>query len=124
MPPTGRQVPTPATPGGSPPALDTLLTELRVLETGDRLLALYDLGLDACARASGERLTAVLQELISTLDFQRYPEVAEGFHRIYTFCLEQAVAGGFDRAAFVLQDLRGTLLQASPGRSEDAAASA
>ena len=49
----------------------------------------------------------VLEELISSLDFQ-YADIADGFNRLYTYCLEQTAEDAFDRVQFILQDLRDT----------------
>lgn len=95
----------------APVTFDMVITELRVLSTSDRLLGLYELGIDGCAAKHVDQVTAVLQELIGALDFE-YADIAEGFHRLYTYCLEQTREGAFDRVAFILQDLRDTLLRA------------
>lgn len=95
----------------APVTFDMVITELRVLSTSDRLLGLYELGIDGCAAKQVDQVTAVLQELIGALDFE-YADIAEGFHRLYTYCLEQARESAFDRVAFILQDLRDTLLRA------------
>jgi hypothetical protein len=95
---------------------DLLITELRVLPTHDRLLGLYDLALEGCAAGSVEQVRAVLVELIAALDFT-YAEIAEAFHELYGYCLAQARRGALDRVAFVLKDLRATLLQAPPGEN-------
>lgn len=95
----------------APVTYDMVITELRVLSTSDRLLGLYELGIDGCASGSTDQVSAVLNELIGALDFE-YADIAEGFHRLYTYCLEQTRDGAFDRVAFILQDLRDTLLRA------------
>ncbi len=99
-------------------AVDTIITELRVLDTTDRLLGLYELGLHACAAREPEYVKTVLEELIGCLDFMHYAEIAEGFHRIYSYCLGEADRGEFERVAFVLEDLRNTLVRAA---TDDAA---
>lgn len=91
--------------------LEHVIAELRAVGTGDRLLGLYELGIEGCAQHRAEQVKAVVEELIGTLDFE-YADIAEGFHRIYTYCMQQAGAGEFDRVAFVLEDLRDTLLRA------------
>lgn len=96
---------------GGPAALDTAITALRALSTSERLLALYELGLKGCAQKNGDQVNTVLEELIGTLDFA-YADIAEGFQRVYEYCLKQARSGGFDRVSFVLQDLRDTLSRA------------
>ena len=95
---------------------DLLITELRVLPTHDRLLGLYDLALAGCAAGSAEQVRAVLVELISALDFT-YAEIAEAFHELYGYCLTQTRRGALDRVAFVLKDLRSTLLEGAPGEN-------
>ncbi len=98
--------------GGAAAALDAAITGLRALGTSERLLALYELGLDGCAQENRDQVNAVLEELIGTLDFE-YADIAEGFQRVYEYCLRQCQSSGFDRVSFVLQDLRDTLLRAT-----------
>ncbi len=94
------------------PSVETVIAELRSRSTSERLLGLYDLGIEGCVRRNAEQATAVIDELIGTLDFA-YAEIAEGFQRVYEYCLEQARTGGFDQVAFVLQDLHDTLASAA-----------
>lgn len=93
-------------------AAQAAISELRGISTADRLLGLYDLGLDGCSRGNTEQINVVLEELIESLDFQ-YADISEGFHRVYSYCLEQNRIGELDRVAFVLQDLRETLSRAA-----------
>ncbi len=93
------------------PTIDTVVTELRLLPTEDRLLGLYELGLGACERRDRSATVTVLEELITTLDFG-YGAIADGFHRIYAYCVEQVLGGEFARVAFVLEDLHTTLAEA------------
>lgn len=102
-----------------PVTLDMVITELRVLNTADRLLGLYELGIDGCASANADQVHAVLEELISALDFE-YEEIAQGFNRLYTYCLEQTQDAAFDRVGFILQDLRNTLVKAVTDEHADA----
>jgi hypothetical protein len=106
----------PPAPGTSmevtPISYETVITELRLLPTSDRLIGLYELGLDGCANEDIDQITAVLQELTAALDFGQ-TDIAEGFFRLYTYCLEQARDGHFDKVGFVLQDLRDTLAEAA-----------
>ena len=95
----------------APGVAEQVITELRALDPAHRLLGLYDLALSGCASRDLTRVVVVLHELISSLDF-RYAEIAESFHRLYTFCLEQAGAGAFERVSFVFHDLRDTLQRA------------
>lgn len=101
---------------------DLIVAELRVLSTQDRLLGLYDLALDGCRIRDVEPVRAALIELIASLDFT-YADIAEAFHDLYVYCLAQARLGAFERVAFVLHDLRGTLTAPdadSLGRAESA----
>ena len=93
-------------------AAQAAISGLRSVSTADRLLGLYDLGLDGCTRGNTEQINVVLEELIESLDFQ-YADISEGFHRVYSYCLEQNRIGELDRVAFVLQDLRETLSRAA-----------
>jgi hypothetical protein len=110
-------------------AVDTAIGNIRALPIEERLLALYELGIEASAARSAGRVTAVLNELITTLDFG-YTDIAEGFYRLYTYCLERSDAGDFDQVGFVLGDLRATLCEAvidakrSPGTTVRDAAGA
>lgn len=95
-------------PHGASGTAETAIAALRSLNTSERLLGLYDLGIEGCASRNPAQVTAVVEELIGTLDFA-YAEIAEGFQRVYEYCLERARDGGFDQVAFVLQDLHDTL---------------
>jgi hypothetical protein len=95
----------------APPTLERVITELRFLGTSDRLLGLYELGLDGCAEQDAAQVTTVVRELIASLDYE-YGEIAEGFRRVYDYCLQQAGESQFDSVAFILQDLRDTLMRA------------
>jgi hypothetical protein len=90
---------------------DTIIAGLRTQPTHDRLLGLYALGLDGCARGDAERVRVVLHELLASLDFA-FADVAEAFQELYAYCLAQCDGGGLERVAFVLRDLRATLLHA------------
>jgi hypothetical protein len=95
----------------TPGTAELLITELRALDPAHRLLGLYALGLSGCASSDLNRVVVVLHELICSLDF-RHSEIAESFHRLYTFCLEQAGAGAFERVSFIFHDLHDTLQRA------------
>lgn len=86
---------------------DSAIEARRWLPTSERLLALYEHGLDGCSERDEEKVGSVLQELIDLLDLQ-YGEIAESFLRIYTFCLEEASEGQFDQVGWCLRDLLDT----------------
>jgi len=86
---------------------ESVIGALRGLHPSQRLLALYEYGIDGCLERDQEKVTAALEELINILDF-KYGEIAEGFYRVYSFCLRKAEKGEFDPVAWLLQDLRDT----------------
>ena len=73
----------------APITLERVITELRQLGTSDRLLGLYELGLEGCANHDPNQVTLVVMELISSLDYE-YADIADGFRRVYEYCLQQA----------------------------------
>ena len=105
-------------PSDIPRTVEETIIEVRVLNRADRLLGLYELGLDRCAARTADQVIAVLNELISITDSE-YADVAEGFRRLYAYCLEQTREGAFDRVAFILQDLRDTILRATAASEPD-----
>jgi flagellar protein FliS len=108
----------------APITLERVITELRQLGTSDRLLGLYELGLEGCANHDANQVTAVVMELISSLDYE-YADIADGFRRVYEYCLQQAAEGQLESVAFILQDLRDTLMRAiTDSATSDAAANA
>jgi hypothetical protein len=97
----------PRTPPHGPGAPDGTVAALRILDVPDRILGLYEYAIDACAARDAGRARAALLELLGTLDFA-YGEVAEGFARLYEYCLRKVHDGEFDRAAWILHELRAT----------------
>lgn len=84
---------------------------LRDLSTSERLLGLYAYGIEACTERNRAQVTAALEELISVLDFS-YGEIAEGFYRLYAYCLRKTREGQFDQVAWILGDLHDTWAKA------------
>jgi hypothetical protein len=109
----------------TPITLDHVVAELRLLGTSDRLLGLYELGLDGCANGDANQATTILHELIASLDYE-YADIADGFRRVYEYCLQSAAEGHLESVAFILQDLRDTLLRAvtESGAAENGSARA
>jgi hypothetical protein len=104
----------------APVTLERVITELRFLGTSDRLLGLYELGLDGCAQQDAAQVTKVVRELMTSLDYE-YGEIAEGFRHVYDYCLQQAGESQLDSVAFILQDLRDTLMRAVTDAGADSA---
>ena len=103
----------------APITLDQVIAELRHLGTSDRLLGLYELGIDGCANTDATQVSKVLHELIASLDYE-YADIADGFRRVYEYCLQQAADTQLDGVAFILQDLRDTLMRAVTDTGVDA----
>lgn len=94
---------------GEPPAV---FAELRSLGIAERILGLYEYGIEACEQGHAEEVRATLVELIGTLDLD-YGEIAEAFCRLYQYCLQQAQKGEFEEVAWILEDLRDAWMHAS-----------
>jgi hypothetical protein len=94
-----------------PIAPESPICALRNLSTSERLLGLYAYGIEGCTEQNRAQVMAVLEELISILDFS-YGEIAEGFYRLYAFCLRKTREGQFDQVAWILRDLHDTWAQA------------
>jgi hypothetical protein len=90
---------------------DEVIQQLRLLGTSDRLLGLYELGIEGCAVRQPQHVATVLRELIGCLDYG-YTDIAEGFRRVYEYCLEEVTQDRLDTVGFILSDLRDTLLRA------------
>jgi hypothetical protein len=91
---------------------DLIINELRALPTQERLRGLYGLGIGGCESGNREQVRAVLLELIDSLDHS-YADVAEAFHQLYAYCLNQCSQGSLEHVSFVFEDLWATLLRAS-----------
>jgi flagellar protein FliS len=98
--------------------LEKVIEELRQLGTSDRVAGLYELGIDGCANKNAAQVATVLGELLSSLDYE-YADIAEGFRRVYEYCLQQAADRAFEGVSFILQDLRDTLLRAVTDAAAD-----
>jgi len=108
---------------GSPEMHSTsMLAVLRGLSTADRILGLYEYGIEGCAQESEAQVSAVLLELLASIDLQ-YGEIAEGFFRLYDYCLERTREGEFDQVAWILEDLRTTWASSVDETQTSAAAS-
>ena len=90
---------------------DEVIEQLRLLGTSDRLVGLYELGIEGCAAGESRHVVMVLNELIGSLDYS-YTDIAEGFRRVYEYCLEEVGQARLDTVGFILKDLRDTLLRA------------
>ena len=89
-------------------AVQERIERLRSLVRTERLIGLYEFGIEGCTAKDTGHVVAVLQELVRLIDYQ-YLDIADGFKRLYEYCLEEARQGGFHRVKFNLSDLRDTL---------------
>lgn len=67
---------------------------------------LYGAGISACHQEDQERARAVLMELISSLDFEADPKLANRLYSLYEYCLTESALGNFDVVVEVLTGLR------------------
>ena len=85
-------------------APDSAIEALRDLDATDRLLGLYECAIEGCTRRDTGRVTAAVEELIGTLNFD-YGELAVAFERLYRFWLERTRCGDFEQVAWSVSDL-------------------
>jgi hypothetical protein len=87
-------------------ATERAIDALRDMSPSERLMGLYRYGMEGCRRRDAAQVTAVLDELIGSLDYGS-GEVAEGFYRLYSACLDKCRRGQFADVAWVLRELQG-----------------
>jgi hypothetical protein len=98
-----------------------VIEQLRLLGTTDRLLGLYELGIEGCAVGQPTHVSTVVRELIGSLDYS-YTDIAEGFRRVYEYCLDEVTQERLDTVGFIFKDLRDTLLRAMTDSAVSASA--
>lgn len=69
------------------------------------LVRMYDIAIASCNQRDGNRLSRVLVEFISALNFE-HQDVAVGLFQLYNYCLRLAKAGDFDAVKPILVELR------------------
>jgi hypothetical protein len=100
--------------------IDPVIEALRSLSLSERLLALYGYGIEGCAQRNEEQVIAALEELMSSLNFD-YGEIAEGFQRLYAFCIAKAREQRFEQVAWILRELHDIWAHDVSGSPEAAA---
>lgn len=70
------------------------------------IVKLYDLGINACHSRNKSKSRKVLLELISALDFEAAPEIADNLYSLYEYCLTESARGNFGIVAELLEGLR------------------
>jgi hypothetical protein len=90
-------------------------------DVADRVLDLYDRGLAGCMAEDPLDVSEALLALIDLLDVEQAADVADGFHRLYDYCLRQALERRFDRVTWILGNLREAWAQGSRAPADPAA---
>jgi flagellar protein FliS len=75
------------------------------LSPTELVVKLYDIGIASCVRKDRVRLSRVLVELISALNFE-YRDISVGLFKLYNYCMRLAKEGDFDAVQPVLEELR------------------
>ncbi|OHB98067.1 MAG: hypothetical protein A2Z58_08250 [Planctomycetes bacterium RIFCSPHIGHO2_12_42_15] len=84
--------------------------EIMTLNPVQLLIKAYDAGIAACNRREESKASAVLVELIDSLNFD-YAEIAGSLFRLYDYCMREIKRGNFDVTLKVLKELRETWVQ-------------
>lgn len=85
--------------------------EIMTLNPLQLLIKAYDAGITACNRKDEDKASAVLTELIDSLNFD-YAEIANALFRLYEYCMREVKRGNFDVTLKILKELRETWVQA------------
>ena len=84
--------------------------EIMTLNPLQLLIKAYDAGITACNRKDEHKASAVLTELIDSLNFD-YAEIANSLFRLYEYCMREVKRGNFDVTVKILKELRETWIQ-------------
>lgn len=85
--------------------------EVTTLSPGRLIEKLYNLGIRGCNEKDSSKVSNVLTELISSLDFT-HKEIALGLYRLYEYCLKMAKSGKFNEVSRIFKELVETWKQA------------
>jgi len=84
--------------------------EIMTLNPVQLLIKAYDAGIAACNRKDEAKSSAVLVELIDSLNFD-YAEIANSLFRLYEYCIREVKRGNFETTLKILKELRETWIQ-------------
>lgn len=84
--------------------------EIMTLNPVQLLIKAYDAGITACNRREESKASAVIVELIDSLNFD-YAEIANSLFRLYDYCIREIKRGNFDITLKILKELRETWIQ-------------
>lgn len=85
--------------------------EIMTLNPLQLLIKAYDAGITACNRKDEPKASAVLSELIDSLNFD-YAEISNSLFRLYEYCMREVKSGNFEVPLKILKELRETWVQA------------
>jgi flagellin-specific chaperone FliS len=80
------------------------------------VVKLYDIAIASCRQRDRNRLSKVLVELISALNFD-HREISLGLFKIYNHCMRLAKEGDFDAVQPILAELRDAWSQAAQSQA-------
>lgn len=85
--------------------------EIMTLNPLQLLIKAYDAGIIACNRKDEVKASAVLSELIDSLNFD-YADISNSLFRLYEYCMREVKDGNFEVTLKILKELRETWIQA------------
>jgi flagellin-specific chaperone FliS len=85
--------------------------EIMTLNPLQLLIKAYDAGIIACNRKDEVKASAVLSELIDSLNFD-YADISNSLFRLYEYCMREVKDGNFEITLKILKELRETWIQA------------
>ena len=85
--------------------------EIMTLNPLQLLIKAYDAGIIACNRKDEPKASAVLSELIDSLNFD-YADISNSLFRLYEYCMREIKVGNFEITLKILKELRETWIQA------------
>ncbi len=92
--------------------------EIMTLNPVQLLIKAYDAGITACNRKDEPKASAVLSELIDSLNFD-HAEIANSLFRLYEYCMREIKGGNFDVTLKILKELRETWIQVQDNIQND-----
>lgn len=78
--------------------------EINTLSPGLLIEKLYNMGIRGCMDEDSVKVSRVLTELISALDFS-FKEIALGLYKLYEYCLRKVKAQKFQEVSKILKEL-------------------
>lgn len=92
--------------------------EIMTLNPVQLLIKAYDAGIIACNRKDEPKASAVLSELIDSLNFD-HAEIANSLFRLYEYCMREIKRSNFEVPLKILKELRQTWVQVQDNIQSD-----